>query len=416
MNKKASNVEGQMERPDSATHGLVAGAGIGAFIMALILIRLHAPFGDDEVLGGLFVMGATATAIFLPDLLWRKVHRRKSTGLDFTYDDPSWGRTLTKLIGFAATLGFIAFLYWLFPEYHGQFYQRYYRTLMILGPPCLVGAVPYFHWVDRRMPDPRDGYWHMGKAVAGQWGDVSGNIVVQHMFGWVVKGFFLPLMLVWFYDYINRLQSFDLGTLGGFMPCYDFLLSSIYMVDCGLAGMGYILTLRITDSHLRSTEPTMLGWASALICYPPFSRIMSWYLAYETGINWSAWLMSRPSLLVLWGSAILVLTGIYLWATVMFGARFSNLTHRGILTNGPYRFTKHPHYVTKNLSWWLISVPFMGSMNPADTIRHCLLLVGVNLVYYLRAKTEEWHLSSDPDYVAYSRWIDSHGIFRFLSI
>lgn len=35
---------------------------------------------------------------------------------------------------------------------------------------------------------------------------------------------------------------------------------------------------------------------------------------------------------------------IYAWATIMFGGRFSNLTHRGIITNGPYPWTKHPAY------------------------------------------------------------------------
>ena len=55
-------------------------------------------------------------------------------------------------------------------------------------------------------------------------------------------------------------------------------------------------------------------------------------------------------------------------------ARFSNLTHRGIITNGPYRYSKHPAYLAKNLSWWLVSMPFMITVSPlanAALLRCC---------------------------------------------
>ena len=88
----------------------------------------------------------------------------------------------------------------------------------------------------------------------------------------------------------------------------------------------------------------------------------------------------------------------------------SNLTHRGILTNGPYRWSKHPAYLAKNLSFWMISIPFVIHGSAAESLRQCMLLCGVNLIYYWRAKTEERHLSWDPVYRAYSDWIDQHGL------
>ena len=47
------------------------------------------------------------------------------------------------------------------------------------------------------------------------------------------------------------------------------------------------------------------------------------------------------------GCRLVLLTAIYAWGTVAFGIRFSNLTHRGILTNGPYAWTRHPAYVSE---------------------------------------------------------------------
>ena len=116
------------------------------------------------------------------------------------------------------------------------------------------------------------------------------------------------------------------------------------------------------------------------------------------------------ALAALLGAALVFLTGVYAWATVAFGFRFSNLTHRGILTHGPYAWSKHPAYVSKNLFWWLSVLPFLAvSGNPADMARNTALLAGVTGIYYWRALTEERHLSSDPAYRDYAAWMDSNG-------
>jgi hypothetical protein len=60
-------------------------------------------------------------------------------------------------------------------------------------------------------------------------------------------------------------------------------------------------------------------------------------------------------------------------------------------------------------------MPFMFNGSWSDTLRHSLLLAGLNFVYYLRAKTEERHLSLDPVYVQYAQWIDEHGVLRKLN-
>lgn len=115
-----------------------------------------------------------------------------------------------------------------------------------------------------------------------------------------------------------------------------------------------------------------------------------------------------------WGGSILILTGVYALSTVVFGIRFSNLTHRGIITHGPYRLTKHPAYISKNLSWWLISVPFVSGASATAALAHCGILLCINFVYWVRAKTEEQHLLADPKYREYAAWIEEHGLFARL--
>ena len=404
-----------LQRPQSATHGMVAATGGAAFLLAICILRVARLFDGNLVDSVLFIMGVTAGAIFLVDLAWQKVHLRPSTGIDFHYSNPSWSRSLLKFAGLLGSMGFVAFLYWLFPEYHGEFYNPYYEMLRIILPPWIALALPYFFLIDRKMREPFDGYWHMGKLVTFQWSAVDGKQVGQHLLGWLIKGYFLPMMFTLTCIALDAFLTFNFESLTAFRFWVVFLNDSLYLIDLGIISLGYLMALRITDTHFRSAEPTMLGWAVALACYEPFSSLINnQYLAYGTNYGWGSWLGNTPVMLSIWGSAILTLSAIYVWATVIFGARFSNLTNRGIITNGPYRWTKHPAYLAKNLSWWMISVPFMMPGTPAEVLRHCLLLLGVNFIYLMRAKTEEWHLSRDPDYVQYALWIEQHGIFRFV--
>ncbi len=128
--------------------------------------------------------------------------------------------------------------------------------------------------------------------------------------------------------------------------------------------------------------------------------------------EWTYWFAGQDAPLAIWAAWLVFLTAIYAWATVVFGLRFSNLTYRGVITNGPYRWTRHPAYLSKNLFWWFATMPFLvtsGSM--AEAIRNTLLLGVVSAVYYWRARTEEAHLLlEDPKYREYYDWMGEHGL------
>jgi protein-S-isoprenylcysteine O-methyltransferase Ste14 len=252
--------------------------------------------------------------------------------------------------------------------------------------------------------------------LLGRWRGLDLALVGQQLLGWLVKGFFLPLMFTYFCDNLNKLLHYDLKLLHSFQGLYDWAYFFMYFIDVSLVSMTYLMALKATDTQIRSTEPSMFGWVIALVCYQPFwSLISRQYIDYDTGVSWGAWLGGVPWLYGVWACLILLLVAVYVWATISFGARFSNLTHRGIITNGPYRYTKHPAYLAKNLSWWLISTPFILSGGVEATLRRCLLLGLLNVIYYLRAKTEERHLGLDPVYRRYSEWIEAHGLLRGLN-
>ena len=190
----------------------------------------------------------------------------------------------------------------------------------------------------------------------------------------------------------------------------------MFVIDMALATVGYILTLRPLDSHIRSANPFAAAWMAAVICYPP-SILMDngGPLDYRPGTQeWFEWFAWHPWLLAAWGAMLVGLTAIYAWATVAFGPRFSNLTHRGILTHGPYRWARHPAYLAKNSFWWLSTLPFLTLGSRSDAVRATVILGVVSGVYYWRAKTEERHLRLDPVYRDYSAWIDRNGLFATL--
>jgi protein-S-isoprenylcysteine O-methyltransferase Ste14 len=59
----------------------------------------------------------------------------------------------------------------------------------------------------------------------------------------------------------------------------------------------------------------------------------------------------------------------------------------------------------------MVTVPFIEPLGWRPALMHCAALVAVNLLYFLRARTEERHLMNDPDYRAYAEWISKNGLF-----
>lgn len=326
-------------------------------------------------------------------------------------------RVALKLLGLTATFLAIAGAYWAFPVYRSGQDQALRALLAIIGP-ALFLLTPVYVWItDSRMSEPRDGCYMAGLAVTGRWTEIDRPLLSQYLLGWTVKAFFLPLMAGYALADTAWFLAFDPNKGYGSGPYgwYEFLYRFVFFADVLWATLGYGLTLRLFDTHIRSTEPTLAGWIVCLACYNPFWGILARnYVNYDDGLNWGSWLAGASALGFAWAIAITMLNLVYFWATASFGVRFSNLTHRGILTNGPYRFSKHPAYLAKNLTWWLISVPFITTAAPSEALRMCMLLLLVNGIYVLRARTEERHLEADPVYRSYVRWMAQYSIIARL--
>jgi hypothetical protein len=326
----------------------------------------------------------------------------------------AWSRTTTKMVGLWSTLTLLAIGYRLIPEYASDFYRPVWVAAgWSIGPVFLL-SYPYIVWIDSRMKEPNNGYWQAGMLIRGRWALLDWTRLGKFSLGWLIKGFFLPLMLggAAAHYVVLREHGVDVSTFG---HLYSRLFNALLAIDVTFGALGYLLTIRATDGQIRTVDCTWLGWLAALCCYAPFSELL-WggVLNYQGATSWSEWLIDSPIHLITWGFAILVLQCIYAWSTCSFGIRFSNLTNRGIITHGPHRIFKHPAYLSENISWWLVSVPFLAGDSFRDALRRCICLAINNAIYFLRAWTEERHLRSDPAYRSYCQWMRSNNLLTRL--
>ncbi len=390
-------------------------ASLAAWLTFARWFGLNGPFA---ALVAILVCGAV---MIMWSLLVDRVHRSPSTGIDWNGPAKPLQETidisLTKLAGLWCTWGLIAIVYACGRWYWTGSYSFAMGVLASLTPGLIALSVPYVVWLDRRLIEPRDGAYAFGAILLGG-ATPDRAALAEHARQWAVKGFFIAFMLSIVPGNYAQVIDWDLATaLGDPVSLTRWLIAVMFLVDVTLATVGYLLTLRPLDAHIRSANPYAAGWTAALICYPPFILMgQGGPLYYQTGTrDWSYWLADHPWLLALTGAILVTLTAVYAWATVAFGPRFSNLTHRGILTHGPYRWTRHPAYVSKNLFWWLSTLPFLVTTGLVDMVRNTAMLAVVSGVYYWRARMEERHLERDPVYCAYSQWIGRNGPLSRLS-
>jgi protein-S-isoprenylcysteine O-methyltransferase Ste14 len=322
---------------------------------------------------------------------------------------------LVRLLGSSATVApFIAFhltVVALRPDHRPAMWIAivYSAAFVLLGT---IAALVAPRRVRADGPDLLLGRWLLGKAR------IRGNERVgDHFRQWALKLFFIPFLAAALpgntaaFDHTLREISEKQSWTGFVFLCHQYF----YLLDVVVGLIGYVLTLRATGSHIRSANPYREAWLFCLICYPPFwDPLRIHLLSYDTGgITWNDYL-EYSWLIYVWGVALILLEGIYVWATVVFGIRFSNLTNRGILTSGPYRLLKHPAYVAKNASWWLWYLPFIPVRGIEVAVIDCLQLAALNWIYFMRAKTEELHLREEPAYRQYEAWMASRSWVRRL--
>ena len=230
----------------------------------------------------------------------------------------------------------------------------------------------------------------------------------------------ISLIKVNFLDFFNRHL---------FWLCF----TTILFFDVFFFTLWYLIEIPFLKNKIKSVEPTFLWWFVALICYPPFNsyitdlwwvnNILSYIIPWSNTnyLNNIIWWYSTefpkfntPVVHITFNSLIIILMWIYSWASISLWFKASNLTNRWIVTKGPYNFVRHPAYITKNLSWWIWAFPFIFlAFQKGNYLLVWLAifsLISWVFIYFMRARTEERHLSKDKDYIEYKKKVK----YRFI--
>ncbi len=274
---------------------------------------------------------------------------------------------------------------------------------------CLTLLWPFFLLRTTSQPLADDKYAMFGKtllSVAGLfrggrlfWSSASrlGLLTI------IMKLFFCPLMISWAITGATAVSKFP-DTLSWNILSVSFYLTQIFLlIDTSIFAFGYLVESNALKSEIRSIEPTLLGWVVCLVCYPPFNSFA--FRPFEC-IDFRVTSAYPAQIYVAASVLMTALWGVFAWASVALGFKASNLTNRGIVAKGPYRFSRHPAYTAKLMIWFIQFLVF-GQLTLG-------LFIAFLVVYGMRAWTEERHLARDPAYQAYQkqvRWKCLPGVF-----
>lgn len=193
--------------PSAVSHGV----GIAGLVGLALWMTVARHYGMD----GPFAAIAAVVACSVPMVAWSlivdRVHRNRTTGIDWDAVPPPLSDTLdvslAKLAGLWTTWGIIAVVYAVMRFYWVGNYTFAMTSFIVAAPFLFVGSIPYVVWLDRRLRNPRDGCWAFGAWLMGD-RTVDRSAIADHARSWAVKAFFLAFMLSGFpgnfYDAVRR--------------------------------------------------------------------------------------------------------------------------------------------------------------------------------------------------------------------
>ena len=317
-----------------------------------------------------------------------------------------------------AFLSIGAFLLWLFP-----FHRLYFDVLELEKQSFSISnALEAFKWREVLYPELLVHFgliaFHAVRIILFQPSKILGS---QKILGYLkgydtkvkltvlkyaVKFFFIPIMLfqaVYYSEYV--LEIINSLPNSKTLDTVDWIANVLYTLIWNLALcitlwiylFGYMVESKNLKSEIISVDSTFLGWFSTLICYNIFFTFLSYF--YPLMGTKDAYFASETINLAM---RILIMTLIILrvWTVFNLGSKCSNLTYRGVVSNGMYAIIRHPHYFLKLITWWILFIPFYYEYPEGA---YLLGMIVWTSVYIIRLITEERHLSQYEEYRAYQQ-------------
>ena len=362
-------------------------------------------------------------------------------------EPPPVGLVLKHYLASAVVYGGLLGLLWVNPWFKGllsvsvdgfsamQLYCRLYVIYLGAALPIYLWLRPRSLWGSKNLLIlgclRRAGQtaWQHLRGVPGPAWEMSYREKHALMF-LLIKLFYGPLMLNSAIIELNacvRISHVYHGPLliGKLNFGYVMFVHLVFLVDAALFFVGYHTEAGFLRNEVRYVETNLWHILVCIVCYLPFNQATISLLGPAFNDPFIVVLGSFRSVWT-WGlraAAVLFLCLLTASSLSLF-PRASNLTNRGIVTWGPYRWVRHPGYLAKNMFWLMTLIPSLipaaGTVLfswPQFLVQSGCTLCGFaawGTIYFLRAVTEERFLSRDPEYVAYCqkvRWRFIPGVY-----
>lgn len=398
------------------------------FVTIAVIIALFAALRDTSLTDRNFVIAILVPLTLVMLSLEALRTRRTLPARPAIAPGALWHSVAVKYCGVTLVVGASLLLWWLTPLYRGVRYQPMLELAPVVLPWLAALLLPYLLVSEWRLGTARDYAWHIGILPLGLFSrrhrnSIDWGIVRDGALSMLIRTIFLPLNLCYAIANIGILRSarwdtfFDLSLAHG----HAMLMMTLYMLLIFAIIPGYLFSFRLLNTHTRAIDRSWFGWMVTLSCYPPLlAGVFTGWFSYRTVQfeepfmkPWIMILGDTDLLLYGFAAAILFCELVHLWGEAILGIRSSNLSHRGIITTGPFRYLRHPIYFIKCVGWFLIFLPILMGETFTENLRLGIMFLGVCVIYYLRCIAEERMLSADPDYVAYATYLDRHGLLSF---
>ena len=313
----------------------------------------------------------------------------------------------------------IEFYKWLYVIYLGAALP----TLLLMRPRSLRASKNLLIWgVARRAVQTALKPLRAGAKSALRLSDAEKRALMFLL----VKLIFGPLMLNSAFVEIKACEQLigRAHSLAGWVALdfgYIMFVHLIFLLDSCLFFIGYHSESGLLKNELKAVETNLWRILVCIVCYAPFNLVtitvlgpslQDPYILIGGGVRGiGTWVLRAGAVLFL----ILLIS-----SSLSLFTRASNLTNRGIVNWGPYRYVRHPGYFAKNMFWLMTIVPvlvphpstalFSWSRYFVASVATVAGFLGWCTIYFFRSITEEQFLMQDPDYVTYCKRVK----YRFI--
>ena len=336
-------------------------------------------------------------------------------------------RAITKFSGVLVGIIFIFFAVWLFPAYDNQTnLQRLAEAASLALVFLLPVSFALIWFTEYILGEKRDGTYQLGLLARFKVHMIDWSIFLDGVREWILRCFFLLINFYAALFYVSNVRVNGLPDPSGNFA--DF----ITQLDLAIFGLiifailpGYLFASRLIGTEVKKVDRTWFGWAINFSCYPPLNAaVFGAWVSYRPTLEmrelygdlpaWAYHTLDNAFLLYLVGALIIFFAFIHLWGEAMMGIRSANISSRGIITTGLFRWTKHPIYVAKCFQWGFIFFPVLNALGFLNALQSGILFLLVCAIYAGRALSEERLLATDENYVKYAHYMDKQGIFAFV--